>query len=657
MRRGLGLGLVGLLASSLIGCDANQPISYDKGDDVQVVYGEQVHMLPLMRDGAPPVALEQAAGVQLSYYGGHVISNVKVVVVFWGSGVDSTVQSQIGNFYSAVTNSAYMDWLSEYNTNITAVGGQPGTNQTIGRGTFVGSFTITPSITSNTIDDSQIQSEINSQITAGHLPAPDANTIYMTYFPTGKTITQGGSSSCVQFCAYHGTFLRNGNSTYYGVMPSLGTGSGCETGCGSSTVFNNTTSVSSHELIEAVTDGEVGLATQIGPPLAWYNSAQGEIGDICNAQQGTIAGFTVQKEYDNATSSCIVSKGTTTNDFSMAINPSSASVAAGGSVSYTVNTTLTSGAAQSVSLSVSGLPSGVTASFNPATVTAGGSSTLTLTAAASAGATTATFTVTGTGTAATHTASASVTVTTTGGTCINGTFNATGLPMSIPDNNSTGITSNLAVSGNGTVGSLAISLHITHTYSGDLVVTLIAPDGSSSIISNRAGGSTDNIVKTNLAVTAFNGKTAAGTWKLKVQDLAAVDVGTLDSWSLAIVGNCSSGGGTWSASGSPNLPTVDNGTACTTLNVTQTGNASDAKVDLSGRHDYRSILKGTLAHNGVTATVFGTGTFPSGAGTFSLTNRAVAGFSGSATGTWQLCIIDTDAFGDTGTLNTWSVHN
>ncbi|HVO29406.1 MAG TPA: proprotein convertase P-domain-containing protein [bacterium] len=652
---------------ALSACDANQPIAMNKDAEVAVVYGSQVHMLPRLDPNRTSSAVSNAAGAQLAYYGGHVISNVKVVAVFWGPNIDPQITGGIGNFYSSVTNSAYMDWLSEYDTNITAVGGQAGTNQHIGRGTFAGAYTISPSVTSGTIDDTAIQTEINKQISNGVLPAPDSNTLYMTYFPKGLKITQGGSTSCVEFCAYHGTFTRNGASTYYGVLPDMSTGSGCDGGCGGDTVFNNTTSVSSHEMIEAVTDGEVGLATTNGPPLAWYNSSQGEIGDMCNAQQASIAGYVVQKQYDNATSSCIVSKGTTTtNDFSVAVTPATASVAQGASVTYQVSTSVTSGAAQSITLSVAGLPTGVTGSFSPASVTAGGMSTLTISASATAAAGATNFTVKGAATSGSHTANASVTVTTSGGgggSCINGTFSAVALPMSIPDNNTTGITSLLPVTGNGTVSSLSISLGITHTYIGDLVVTLYAPDGSSTVISNRAGGSTHNLTISNKAITAFSGKTAAGTWKLKVQDLAAVDTGTLDSWSLNIVGNCGTGGGggggggAWTASGSPNMATIDNSTACTTLNVTGTGNASDAKVDLSGRHDYRSILKGTLTHNGQTGTVFNTGTFPAGAGTFSLTGQAVAGFTGSATGTWQLCITDTDAYGDTGTLNTWSVHN
>src|SRR4029078_6971907 len=119
-----------------------------------------------------------------------------------------------------------------------------------------------------------------------------------------------------------------------------------------------------------------------------------------------------------------------------------------------------------------------------------------------------------------------------GGGCINARFSATDVPKSIPDNNATGITSNLAVTGNGNVGSRALSLHITHTFRGDLVVTLTSPGGQNFVVSNRAGGSADNIILNNLTITAFNGAPAAGTWKLRVQDLASIDVGTLDSWSL-----------------------------------------------------------------------------------------------------------------------------
>ena len=65
-------------------------------------------------------------------------------------------------------------------------------------------------------------------------------------------------------------------------------------------------------------------------------------------------------------------------------------------------------------MSVAGLPSGVTGSLSPTTVTAGGSSTLTLSASATASGS-STYTITGTSGGTTHTASGSLTVTGGGG--------------------------------------------------------------------------------------------------------------------------------------------------------------------------------------------------------------------------------------------------
>jgi len=67
----------------------------------------------------------------------------------------------------------------------------------------------------------------------------------------------------------------------------------------------------------------------------------------------------------------------------------------------TISTAVTSGSAESVSLAVSGVPSGATAGLSPASVTAGGSSTLTVNAGTAA-AGTYTLTVTGTAASATH---------------------------------------------------------------------------------------------------------------------------------------------------------------------------------------------------------------------------------------------------------------
>lgn len=102
-----------------------------------------------------------------------------------------------------------------------------------------------------------------------------------------------------------------------------------------------------------------------------------------------------------------------TNDFSVAVNPTSRSVAAGSSTTATVSTAVTSGSAQTASLSATGLPSGATASFSPASVTTGGSSTVTIatTAATPAG----TYSVSLRGTAGSTVRSATLSLTVTGG--------------------------------------------------------------------------------------------------------------------------------------------------------------------------------------------------------------------------------------------------
>jgi len=99
--------------------------------------------------------------------------------------------------------------------------------------------------------------------------------------------------------------------------------------------------------------------------------------------------------------------------FTLAASPTSVSVAQGKTGTSTVTTTVSGGFNSAVALSASGLPSGVTAAFSPASIAAPGSgtSTLTFTVAATAATGTSTVTITGTGGGITHTATVSLTVT------------------------------------------------------------------------------------------------------------------------------------------------------------------------------------------------------------------------------------------------------
>src|SRR4029077_9197796 len=101
--------------------------------------------------------------------------------------------------------------------------------------------------------------------------------------------------------------------------------------------------------------------------------------------------------------------------FALAASPSSLSVAQGTSGTSAVTITPQNGFNGTVSLSASGLPNGVTASFNPTSTTGSSTSTSTLTLAAGSGATMGPATVTITGTSGSLTTTTTLALTVTGG--------------------------------------------------------------------------------------------------------------------------------------------------------------------------------------------------------------------------------------------------
>jgi subtilisin family serine protease len=104
-----------------------------------------------------------------------------------------------------------------------------------------------------------------------------------------------------------------------------------------------------------------------------------------------------------------------------------------------------------------------------------------------------------------------------------------GMNYSIPDYGS--VESPITISGcSGNASSTStIEVHIVHTFIGDLVVDLIAPDGTTYNLHNLTGSFTDDINTTytrNLSTELAN-----GTWRLRVRDVAA-NCCYLDSWTL-----------------------------------------------------------------------------------------------------------------------------
>jgi subtilisin family serine protease len=196
-------------------------------------------------------------------------------------------------------------------------------------------------------------------------------------------------------------------------------------------------------------------------------------------------------------------------------NPGSQTSTVGQAVSLQLAAT---GGTPPYTWSVSGLPAGLSASASGAisgTPTTAGTSTVTATVTDSAGKTgSATF---------------SWTVNAVGGGC-DAKTNST--PVAIGDLQT--VTSTIAISGcaGNASATATIKVDINHTYKGDLVVDLVAPDGTVVNLHNRTGGSADNIKET--FTKNLSGEAANGTWTLRVRDAAFLDSGTLNSWTLDV---------------------------------------------------------------------------------------------------------------------------
>jgi acylphosphatase len=233
-----------------------------------------------------------AAPTQLTYGNGPLLTNVQIVTVFWGAAwtqaPQNTLLTQINQFFDFVLTSPLIDLLGQYSA--------PG--KTIGHGSRIGTFTDTSQTGNGThVTDAQVQQKVQALISNGSVHAANANTLYFVYLPPNVSLSgptnAGGGNSCVDFCGYHWYISGTNPEVYYAAMP-FPSCNGC---LGGLSQIQSLTSVSSHELCEAITDPH---------PWSGWNSSQGEIGDICAWQTGVLGGYTVQKEWSNKDGACLI---------------------------------------------------------------------------------------------------------------------------------------------------------------------------------------------------------------------------------------------------------------------------------------------------------------------------------------------------------------
>jgi hypothetical protein len=137
------------------------------------------------------------------------------------------------------------------------------------------------------------------------------------------------------------------------------------------------------------------------------NSARDGLGNLGKFVPPTIANG---KVYMATFSNSLVVYGLLSSDFALLVSPSSQAVVPGSAVTYTVAVSGLGGFTGSVSLSAGGLPSGVSASFSPATVSGSGSSSLLVSAASGVTLGSYPLTISGVSGAVTHTAPATLVV-------------------------------------------------------------------------------------------------------------------------------------------------------------------------------------------------------------------------------------------------------
>lgn len=132
------------------------------------------------------------------------------------------------------------------------------------------------------------------------------------------------------------------------------------------------------------------------------------------------------------------------------------------------------------------------------------------------------------------------------------------VPRRIPiaEGSTSGTTSSfITVTDSRTIRDVNVRLDITHAFVGDLRISLIAPDGTTVVLSQFLGSNGDNYTATVFddeaatAITAasapftgsfrpqntlgaFDGDAANGTWTLLVRDDETGNAGVLNSWSL-----------------------------------------------------------------------------------------------------------------------------
>lgn len=108
----------------------------------------------------------------------------------------------------------------------------------------------------------------------------------------------------------------------------------------------------------------------------------------------------------------------------------------------------------------------------------------------------------------------------------------------IPDEEPNGVSSIINVDKDGELTVITVGIDITHSYIGDLTVSLTSPGGTSVVLHNEEGENSDDLKVTyssgHAPLDEFLGENIAGDWSLHVIDHEFMDVGRLNNWQIVL---------------------------------------------------------------------------------------------------------------------------
>ncbi len=279
----------------------------------------------------------------------------------FGSGSDYNYEQILQNYFRDLQGSSFYNLLTQYSdrssgavNNVEALGGEWSDPCGYTSTATPAAPSVPGGTAANPIYDYDIQQEVLRAIKINHWPEGMGNEYYVylgfgvatCFNPSASSPTSAAcdiSGAPPAFCAYHGDFTdpNNGNAVLYANMTdaALQTAFACyesPIGSGTSPVHNvqvqggkasQTTpvhdfvadaevAITSHEEFETVTDAMVGTAATTAPPLGWYDTTDGEIGDKCAYNYGNFGPdganitlqngdrYIVQQEYSNWANGC-----------------------------------------------------------------------------------------------------------------------------------------------------------------------------------------------------------------------------------------------------------------------------------------------------------------------------------------------------------------